>query len=232
MNLESEMRLLYACNHENIVRMEAAYAHAKCIYVCFKRCKYGSLTNFFCSMNDLTITEEHIVFICKQVLHGLVYLHDRNILHLDIKSDNLLVDEDYRVLITDFGASVQLESQEDVFSQVRGTPYWIAPEVLAENPRFNSKADVWSFGILVYELMNNLFPPLYHITDHTEAMHIIRNSTSPPVLPNQQQWSSEAIHFLYSALTIDPSKRYSAKQLLDHPFLKKEVRDCSQLFTI
>lgn len=153
-DVENELRLMKLCDHKNIVKVHRAYAHNNSMHISVKYCKHGCLTKF---LEKIPVpTEKQIAYICSQILSAIDHMHRlNNILHLDIKSDNILVDEDYSMIITDFGLSVQLCSSNATFDQMRGTPYWMAPEIIGHSKVcYNHKADIWSFGIVVWEILH------------------------------------------------------------------------------
>jgi serine/threonine protein kinase len=213
--VENELRLALKCDHMNITKVEQAYAHNGSVWIASKYCKLGSLTDLILRYEYLN--EFQIAFIAKQILSALQYMHEEcHILHLDIKSDNILLTEEYQTLITDFGVSQQLEHKDATFDEMRGTPYWMAPEVIGEHVEFSSKADIWSFGIVLWELMNQGIPPWF-IQEPLEALLSIKNKPIPP-LPNTQQWSPYLLDLISKALCKDVSQRWNAKQLLEHDF--------------
>jgi serine/threonine protein kinase len=216
-DVENELRLMKMCDHPNIVKLEGAIGHESSVWIIVKHHKYGSLTSMMEKWGILS--EAQIAFIAKQVLSALAYLHSHNILHLDIKSDNVLVSEDLEMILTDFGVSVHTENCR--FDEVRGTAYWMAPEVILSETRgtdYNDRADVWSFGILVWELMHKGEPPRFNM-DPMDALQCIMNGPAPQI-PNAHTWSPELNDFMYRILVKDPKQRWSAKQLLEHKFLK------------
>jgi serine/threonine protein kinase len=205
------------CKHPNIVQVEQAIGHEASVWIVVKHHKLGSLTSMIEKWG--TLSEIQIAFIAKQILSAIAYLHSQNILHLDIKSDNVLVSEDLEMKLTDFGVSVHTEN--GIFDEVRGTSYWMAPEVICCETRgtnYTSKADIWSFGILMYELMHNGEPPLFSL-EPMQALQCIMNGPAP-LIPHGYKWSSELNDFMYRILVKDPKQRCSAQQLLEHNFLK------------
>jgi serine/threonine protein kinase len=219
-DVENELRIMKMCDHSNIVKVKQAIAHEKSVWIVVKHHKYGSLTTMLEKWGRLN--EIQIATICKQILSALDYLHSLNIIHLDIKSDNILVSEDYEMIITDFGVSVH--TQTGYFGEVRGTPFWMAPEVISSEYRqgtYTTKADIWSFGILVWELMHNGEPPHFN-SDPMDALVSIMNGPAPKI-PQPQKWSSDLNDFMSRILDKDTNQRWNAKQLLNHKFILKNA---------
>ena len=101
-----------------------------------------------------TYSENCCKYILKQTLLGLKYLHDQHIIHRDIKSDNILANEDGDVKLADFGYASQLTKERDARITKVGTPAWMAPELIKGERRYDTKVDIWSFGIVAMELTN------------------------------------------------------------------------------
>lgn len=142
-------------------------------------------------------------------------MHQRHIIHRDIKSDNILVDKQGQVKLADFGYSAQLTSERDARSSKVGTVCWMAPELIKGERRYDTKIDIWSYGIFAMELANG-DPPYISEPQHRVIMNILKKN--PP--PLEQQWSSTFQDFVSKTLIKDPKQRWSAEQLLEHEFLR------------
>jgi serine/threonine protein kinase len=233
MDVENEIRLMKMCDHENIIKMEHCIGYESSVWLSSKQCSYGSL----CRMIPIwkKLTEKHIAFIAHQILSGLDYLHNQcHIVHLDIKSDNILVDADYQMKITDFGISYQMDGPDGRLSSMRGTPYWMAPEVILSEKsgcEYDFKADVWSFGVLIWELMHRGKPPLFQFSPVDVLQEIINRPV--PKISSDSPWSCDLKDFVSKTLCKDVSDRWAVKQLLSHPFLlnNKHNGDPNELFS-
>ena len=113
----------------------------------------GALTPMIEDMGG-KVTEDFCKYVCYRVLLGLKYLHDRHILHRDIKSDNILVSFDGAIKLADFGYATQLTTQQNSRKSKVGTVCWMAPEIITGKHLYDNKIDIWSFGIFVIELAN------------------------------------------------------------------------------
>lgn len=133
---------------------------------------------------DETIIRHYL----KQLINGLKYLHDSNIIHRDLKCANVLLDIDGTIKITDFGTSKQLchniytNNDYNNFS-LKGSPYWMAPEIVKNNG-YNYKCDIWSLGCTVYEMAMG-YPPWHDQTnDKLQIFKLLSDDTAFPTLPD------------------------------------------------
>ena len=152
------------------------------------------------------------------------YLHQRHIIHRDIKSDNILVDVQGQVKLADFGYSAQLTQQRDARSSKVGTVCWMAPELIKGERRYKTGVDIWSVGIFAMELADG-DPPYIDEPQHRVILNIVKKS--PP--PINSRWSESFQDFVSKCLTKDPNQRPSAAELLEHEFLA-DADDCKEEF--
>jgi len=163
------------------------------------------------------MSEAEIAFIMAETLKALKYIHQLHRVHRDIKSDNILLNDKGDVKLADFGYAAQLTQQRSKRTTVVGTPYWMAPEVIAGSD-YDNKVDIWSVGIMLMEMAEGEppymeFPPL-------RALFLITTQGIPP-LKNAAKWSPDMADFLSKCLTQDFAKRPDAGTLLKHPFINR-----------
>ena len=139
-------------------------------------------------------------------MRGLHYLHSNNIIHRDIKSDNILTDKDGEVKLADFGYAAQLTSERAARSSKVGTLCWMAPELIRGERRYGTGIDIWSFGIFAFELAEG-DPPYIREPQSRVMINII--TQEPPKISNR--WSEGFRDFVAACLTTDPERRPSAE---------------------
>ncbi|KAL6072966.1 Mitogen-activated protein kinase kinase kinase kinase 1 [Balamuthia mandrillaris] len=188
------------------------------LFIAMELCDGGSANDLY-QVLERPLKEEQIAYITYESLKALAYLHDKGIIHRDIKAANILLTESGAVKLTDFGVSAEMSSPKDKRRTFIGTPYWIAPEVVnTVIAPYGPKCDVWSLGITCIE-MAELQPPLHDIAPMTAVMQIPKNP--PPKLKNSKLWSNEFRDFLAECFIKNPDERKSARELLDHPWFAK-----------
>lgn len=167
------------------------------------------------------IPESLVTVYIHQVLEGLVFLHEKGIIHRDIKGGNILTTKDGEVKLADFSVATMLNQDQNSQMSINnmsfaGTPYWMAPEVIQEEKKVTSACDIWSLGCTVIELLTEK-PPYYDLNRWTALIKIV-DEKNPPIPENL---SDDLNDFLRLCFEIDPEKRSSAKELLSHPWLRK-----------
>eukprot|EP00300_Choanocystis_sp_HF-7_P033367 c45698_g1_i1.p1 GENE.c45698_g1_i1~~c45698_g1_i1.p1 ORF type:complete len:355 (-),score=78.01 c45698_g1_i1:377-1441(-) len=178
----------------------------------------GSLA---CLRDFMPMMEADVAYIVQQVLKALVYLRERHRVHRDIKGDNVLINRDGQVKLTDFGWATQLTNQYPHTNLTVGSVYWMSPEV-ARGDLYAYDADIWSLGIFAIEMFQGQ-PPLFNL-ENDEALAVLRSNAPAPALP--ENISPEFKSFLCQCLDLEPRNRPSAAQLLQHDFIT-QIGHCS-----
>ncbi|KRX07431.1 Protein kinase-like domain [Pseudocohnilembus persalinus] len=220
---EQELSLINNVNHKNVVKY---YGHEKieknlCIYLEYMDA--GNIQNIYQKFGALE--EENIRLYTRQILQGLAYLHNKNIIHRDIKGANILVDNEGTVKLSDFGCAKQLEitlnslsAKEDLNNTLKGSVPWMAPEVVKQT-NYSFQADIWSFGCTILEMATGKLPWMqYNFEDPISAIMKIGISDEIPLIP--ENLGDSIKNFLKLCLNRDPEKRPSANQLLEHQFIQ------------
>ena len=165
-----------------------------------------------------SISEETVLDWVTQICLGMKHIHDRKIIHRDIKAQNIFLMKDNSIRLGDFGVARILDyTVAKAHTQV-GTPYYIAPEIL-KGRAYTNKADIWSLGVLIYELCA-LDVPIKAANLH-DLYKRIMGFTKVPALP--RQYSENVKQIISSMLTVDASKRPSINDLLSHPAIKPRI---------
>lgn len=211
----TEISIQKSCNHHSIVEYFDSYLVKNELWVVMEFMGGGCLTDILDQFESVRLSESHIARICLDTLEGLAYLHSKNRIHRDIKSDNLLLGSDGAVKIADFGYAAQLSEGKAKRNTIVGTPYWMAPELI-RGQNYGTKVDIWSLGIMAMEMAEGEppymeFPPL-------RALFLITTKGIPP-LQEGDRWSALFKDFVAKCLERDPEARVDSRALLVHPFL-------------
>ncbi|KAH9370341.1 hypothetical protein HPB48_006741 [Haemaphysalis longicornis] len=192
------------------------------LWLVMEYCGAGSVTDLVKSTKGQSLKEEWIAYICREILRGLSHLHANKIIHRDIKGQNVLLTDNAEVKLVDFGVSAQLDRTIGRRNTFIGTPYWMAPEVIAcdENPdaTYDNRSDLWSLGITALEMAESQ-PPLCDMHPMRALFLIPRN---PPPRLKSRKWAKKFQSFIETVLVKDYQQRPYTEQLLKHPFIKDQ----------
>ncbi|XP_072546582.1 TRAF2 and NCK interacting kinase b isoform X6 [Salminus brasiliensis] len=190
------------------------------LWLVMEFCGAGSVTDLIKNTKGNSLKEEWTAYICREILRGLTHLHQHKVIHRDIKGQNVLLTENAEVKLVDFGVSAQLDRTVGRRNTFIGTPYWMAPEVIAcdENPdaTYDFKSDLWSLGITAIEMAEGA-PPLCDMHP-MRALFLIPRNPAPRL--KSKKWSKKFQSFIDSCLVKNHTQRPSTEQLLKHPFIR------------
>ncbi|XP_043100760.1 mitogen-activated protein kinase kinase kinase kinase 4-like isoform X3 [Puntigrus tetrazona] len=228
--LEINMLKKYS-HHRNIATYYGAFikksppGHDDQLWLVMEFCGAGSITDLVKNTKGNCLKEDWIAYISREILRGLAHLHAHHVIHRDIKGQNVLLTENAEVKLVDFGVSAQLDRTVGRRNTFIGTPYWMAPEVIAcdENPEatYDYRSDLWSCGITAIE-MGEGAPPLCDMHPMRALFLIPRN---PPPRLKSKKWSKKFFSFIETCLVKNYNHRPSTEQLLKHPFIRDQPNE-------
>ena len=210
-----ETQIMYAAQSKHIVKFISAHlVDDKVLYLLMELMNGGSLMPIATNCHDI-IKESHVAYFAREILKGLRDLHKKNLIHRDIKTDNILLNMKGDVKIADLGYSAQLLTKDTKRQSIVGTPHWMAPELIQTLP-YSFPVDVWGLGIVCRELVEG-DPPYKNLPPMKAVYKIVTKGL--PKLKNSDKYSDTFKDFLSKCLQKDPSKRATVKELLKHDFL-------------
>ena len=222
MEIKNEINILKSLSHPNIVKIYEFFDTAVDYYIVTEYCKKGELFEYI----NNKYSERQLAVLFYQVFSGLCYLHEKKILHRDLKLENLMIseiekdintgEEYFWMKIIDFGTAKIFERKKKE-KEIIGSSYYIAPEVLKKN--YNEKCDTWSVGVILYMTLTGV-PPFDGETDE-DIIHRIKIGKYSKTNKRFLEHSPEVIDLVNSLLERNIDKRLSAKQALEHQWFKK-----------
>ncbi|KAF7668373.1 hypothetical protein LDENG_00016930 [Lucifuga dentata] len=214
-----EIEILASCDHHHIVKLLDAFYFEGKLWILIEFCAGGAVDAIMLEL-ERPLTEPQIRVVCRQTLEALIYLHENKIIHRDLKAGNILLSLDGDVKLADFGVSAKNTKTLQRRDSFIGTPYWMAPEVVmcetSKDRPYDYKADIWSLGVTLIELAQ-IEPPNHEMNPMRVLLKIAKSE--PPTLMHPSRWSPEFKDFLRKALDKNVDNRWSAVQLLQHPFV-------------
>uniref|UniRef100_A0A6I8N532 non-specific serine/threonine protein kinase n=1 Tax=Ornithorhynchus anatinus TaxID=9258 RepID=A0A6I8N532_ORNAN len=222
--LEINMLKKYS-HHRNIATYYGAFikksppGHDDQLWLVMEFCGAGSITDLVKNTKGNTLKEDWIAYISREILRGLAHLHAHHVIHRDIKGQNVLLTENAEVKLVDFGVSAQLDRTVGRRNTFIGTPYWMAPEVIAcdENPD------------ATYDYRNKCFICALYISPALCDMHPMRAlfliPRNPPPRLKSKKWSKKFFSFIEGCLVKNYMQRPSTEQLLKHPFIRDQPNE-------
>ena len=196
--------------HKNIVQLLDTFETQKHIIFVMELCSGGDLLNYVRKRRKLS--EDYAKVLFKQIIEALDYCHKLNILHRDIKLDNIILDSEGIIKVGDFGVSKIINPKQTMYDQC-GTPAYIAPEILRDKGYKGFGTDIWSSGVVLYAMLYGTVP--FRAQDMNELHDMIVKAK----YSLKSEISEEARDILKKILEFDPRKRLTIVQILNHPWL-------------
>lgn len=215
LQLEQEIALLSQFEHENIVQYYGTDKEESKLFIFLELVTQGSLASLY---QKYRLRNTQVSAYTRQILNGLQYLHERNVVHRDIKCANILVHANGSVKLADFGLAKEMSNLNDLKS-CKGSVYWMAPEVVNPKKTYGHAADIWSLGCTVLEMLTRQIP--YPNVEWQHAFFKIGRGDQPPI---PCHLSNDAQDFIRQCLKVDPNSRPTAGQLLEHPFVRRPIK--------
>lgn len=214
--LNQEINLLSQLSHPNIVQYYGSEMGEETLSVYLEYVSGGSIHKLLQEYGPFK--EPVIQNYARQIISGLAYLHGRSTVHRDIKGANILVGPNGEIKLADFGMAKHINSSSSMLS-FKGSPYWMAPEVVMNTNGYSLAVDIWSLGCTILEMATS--KPPWSQYEGVAAIFKIGNSRDVPEIPDHL--SNDAKSFVRLCLQRDPSARPTALQLLDHSFVRDQA---------
>lgn len=230
-HLKSELDILRACNHQNIVKFYGLNILPYKVQILMEYMNFGRLSYL---VQFLGALDECIVgVIACQLLDALQYMHreKEKIVHRDLKPSNILINENGVVKISDFGISRKVIGTDGKMGTYAGTKLYMSPERIRGNMAYNSKCDIWSFGLVLFECALGEFPFKNEIKQNGISEYEYEEFLVTKLRLNfPETFSNDFKDFLSKCLKVNPEERAKASDLIEHIFIKKSRKIDLQLF--
>ncbi|XP_035994803.1 serine/threonine-protein kinase Nek5 isoform X1 [Fundulus heteroclitus] len=215
---QKEVILLSQMKHPNIVSFIATFQEKGGLYIVMEYCDGGDLLKKINTQRGIPFSEEQIVDWFVQICLGLKHIHDRKVLHRDIKSQNIfLTSGGMKVKLGDFGIARILNNTLEMARTCVGTPYYLSPEICESRP-YNNKTDIWSLGCVLYELCS-----LKHPFEGSSLRQLVSKICRGRYTPVPSRYSHDLRLLLTQLFKVNPRDRPSVSSVLRRPFLEKHV---------
>ncbi|KAI8870861.1 Pkinase-domain-containing protein [Ramicandelaber brevisporus] len=223
-----EVELLQSLSHPRIVQYIGYLKTSNHLDIVLEYVENGSLYHTLKAFGEFS--EKLVLAYVVKILEGLVYLHDMNVVHCDLKAANILTTKNGNTKLTDFGVSLSItkrangeDDDSEAANHIAGTPNWMAPEVISLRG-VSTKSDIWSLGCTIIELLTGR-PPYHGLNPLSAMYHIVEDDG--PTLPDDL--STQLQSFLEMCFRKDPSERPSAAELMRHPWIRQAKSEANEL---
>lgn len=217
--LEREVNIMKMIDHEHVICLSEVYETPTKMYLVMELCDQGELCNLLRTRK--TLKENEALTVIRQLADAIAYLHDLDIVHRDLKLENILLcqpvdEEPLNIKISDFGLSYVKGSGEAMMQSVCGTPMYMAPEVIDEH-EYSRQCDIWSIGVILYTLLTG--SPPFQASTEEKLYQLIKQGELDFTHPCWQIVNDSAKNLIEGMLEVDPAHRSTAKEIQDHPWV-------------
>jgi len=212
-----EVRVLSQMKHPNIVTYQESFEDGGCLYIVMDYCDGGDLYRKINEQRGKLFLEEQIMSWFVQLALALKHVHDRKILHRDIKSQNIFLTRAGVVKLGDFGIARVLNSTVELARTCIGTPYYLSPEI-CENRPYNNKSDIWALGCVLYELTT-----LKHAFEAGNMRNLVLKIVRGSYPSVSTRYSKDLRSLIDSCLRHTPRNRPSVNAILRLPFVQQRI---------
>ncbi|XP_059369610.1 serine/threonine-protein kinase Nek1 [Carassius carassius] len=213
-----EVAVLANMSHPNIVQYKESFEESGCLYIVMDYCEGGDLFKKINNQRGTLFPEEQILDWLVQICLALKHVHDRKILHRDIKSQNIFLTKDGTIQLGDFGIARVLNSTVELARTCIGTPYYLSPEI-CENKPYNNKSDIWALGCVLYEMCT-----LKHAFEAGNMKNLVLKIIRGSFPPVSVHYSQDLRSLLAQLFKRNPRERPSVSAILDKPFLARRIQ--------
>ncbi|XP_072262139.1 serine/threonine-protein kinase Nek1 isoform X2 [Pyxicephalus adspersus] len=212
-----EVAVLANMKHPNIVQYKESFEESGCLYIVMDYCEGGDLFQRINTQKGVLFSEDQILDWFVQLCLALKHVHDRKILHRDIKSQNIFLTKDGTIQLGDFGIARVLNSTVELARTCIGTPYYLSPEI-CENRPYNNKSDIWALGCVLYEMCT-----LKHAFEAGNMKNLVLKIIRGSYPPVSVHYSYDLRNLLSLLFKRSPRDRPSVNSILEKPFIFKRI---------
>ncbi|KAJ2848997.1 hypothetical protein J3B02_003854 [Coemansia erecta] len=225
--LRTELKILRRIRSQHVVRFYEYFSIDDAVWIVYEFMSRGSVTDLLAGYPEIRMPNVIISYTMHEVLTALAYLHERHIIHCDVRSDNVLIDDRGQVKLADFSSAVYLDvDQQSAQKTSLGAIYWMAPE-LAKGAGYSPSTDVWAAGALIYEMLEGQ-PPYIEYPD-IKVLEL-SNANGMPKLSDPDACDAGLVELMRLCTTINPAERQPASRLRKHEsVLSPDTAQCAQL---
>ncbi|NWU32347.1 PAK3 kinase, partial [Dyaphorophyia castanea] len=208
----SEIRIMKMNRNPKLVNYLDSYLVGEQLWLVMEYMDGGTLSDV---ISETYLYEDEMAAVSRECLQGLYFLHSNHVIHRNVKSCNILLRTDGSVKLADFGLFAQPTPEWNQRSSMSGTLSWMTPEVVMHEP-YGPEVDIWSFGIVGMEMVEREVPPW---NGSPVSPQLLIATGGSPQLQQPELFSALLLDFLSCCLQTEEEQRWSAKELLQHPFL-------------